>query len=48
MKLRLLDLGRLEYDEGFPIAGGGGVSTASQPSPPVARRTVAQTGAGAV
>ena len=41
MKLRLLDLGRLEYDEGFPIAGGGGVSTASQPSPPVTRRTVA-------
>jgi glyoxylase-like metal-dependent hydrolase (beta-lactamase superfamily II) len=40
MKLRLLDLGRLEYDEGFPLAGGG-VSTASQPSPPAARRTVA-------
>ena len=40
MKLRLLDLGRLEYDEGFPLAGGG-VSTASEPSPPVARRTVA-------
>ena len=40
MKLRLLDLGRLEYDEGFPLAGGG-VSTASNPSPPVARRTVA-------
>jgi glyoxylase-like metal-dependent hydrolase (beta-lactamase superfamily II) len=41
MKLRLLDLGRIEYDEGFPLAAGGGVSTASEPSPPVARRTVA-------
>jgi glyoxylase-like metal-dependent hydrolase (beta-lactamase superfamily II) len=40
MKFRLLDLGRLDYDEGFPLAGGG-VSTASEPSPPVARRTVA-------
>lgn len=40
MKLHLLDLGRLEYDEGFPLAGGG-VSTASDPSPAVARRTVA-------
>jgi glyoxylase-like metal-dependent hydrolase (beta-lactamase superfamily II) len=40
MYLHLLDLGRLEYDEGFPLAGGG-VSTASEPSPPVARRTVA-------
>ena len=40
MKLRLLDLGRIEYDEGFPLAGGG-VSTASEPSPPAARRTVA-------
>jgi glyoxylase-like metal-dependent hydrolase (beta-lactamase superfamily II) len=40
MKLQLLDLGRLEYDEGFPLAGGG-VSTASNPSPPVPRRTVA-------
>ena len=36
MKLQLLDLGRLECDEGFPLAGGG-VSTASEPSPPVAR-----------
>jgi glyoxylase-like metal-dependent hydrolase (beta-lactamase superfamily II) len=44
MKLRLLDLGRLEYDEGFPLAGGG-VSTASEPSPPVPRRTVAIIGA---
>ena len=40
MKLHLLDLGRIEYDEGFPLVAGG-VSTASQPSPPVPRRTVA-------
>jgi glyoxylase-like metal-dependent hydrolase (beta-lactamase superfamily II) len=39
MKLHLLDLGRLDYDEGFPLAGGG-VSTASQPNPPSPRRTV--------
>jgi len=37
MKFRLLDLGRIEYDEGFPLAGGG-VSTASEPSPLAARR----------
>ena len=40
MKLHLLDLGRLEYDYGWPILAGG-VSTASNPSPPVARRTAA-------
>ena len=40
MKFRLLDLGRLEYDEGWPILAGG-VSTASNPSPAVARRRVA-------
>lgn len=40
MKLHLLDLGRLEYDEGFPLLAGG-VSTASQPTPPAARRTAA-------
>jgi len=44
MKFRLLDLGRIEYDEGFPLAGGG-VSTASEPSPLAARRTVAIIGA---
>jgi glyoxylase-like metal-dependent hydrolase (beta-lactamase superfamily II) len=40
MKLHLLDLGRLDYDEGWPLAAGG-VSTASQPEPGAARRTVA-------
>ena len=40
MKLHLLDLGRLEYDEGFPVVAGG-VSTLSDPNPDCARRTVA-------
>jgi glyoxylase-like metal-dependent hydrolase (beta-lactamase superfamily II) len=40
MKLHLLDLGRLDYDEGFPLAGAG-VSTASAPNPPSPRRTAA-------
>lgn len=40
MKLHLLDLGNIEYDEGFPLAGAG-VSTLSQPNPPAARRKVA-------
>jgi hypothetical protein len=31
MKLHLLDLGNIEYDEGFPLAGAG-VSTLSEPS----------------
>lgn len=44
MKLHLLDLGNIEYDEGFPLAGAG-VSTLSQPSPPAARRKVAIVGA---
>jgi len=39
MKLHLLDLGRLDYDEGFPLAGAG-VSTASDPNPDSSRRTV--------
>jgi glyoxylase-like metal-dependent hydrolase (beta-lactamase superfamily II) len=44
MKLHLLDLGRLDYDEGFPLAGGG-VSTASDTNPTSARRTVGLIGA---
>jgi hypothetical protein len=44
MKLHLLDLGRLDYDEGFPLAGGG-VSTASEPNPHSPRRRVAIIGA---
>ncbi|MEA2315515.1 MAG: hypothetical protein QOI03_2207 [Solirubrobacteraceae bacterium] len=44
MKLHLLDLGRLDYDEGFPLAGGG-VSTASEPDPGSSRRSVAIIGA---
>jgi glyoxylase-like metal-dependent hydrolase (beta-lactamase superfamily II) len=40
MKLHLLDLGNIDYDEGFPLAGAG-VSTLSQPNPPAARRKVA-------
>lgn len=40
MKLHLLDLGRLEYDEGFPLAGGA-VSTRSDPNPDSTRRQVA-------
>ena len=37
MKLHLLDLGSIEYDEGFPLAGAG-VSTLSEPNPAAARR----------
>lgn len=44
MKLHPLDLGRLDYDEGFPLAGAG-TSTHSEPDPPAARRTVAMIGA---
>jgi glyoxylase-like metal-dependent hydrolase (beta-lactamase superfamily II) len=44
MKLHLLDLGRLEYDEGFPLAGAG-ASLASDPNPQSPRRTVAVIGA---
>jgi glyoxylase-like metal-dependent hydrolase (beta-lactamase superfamily II) len=40
MKLHLLDLGGLDYDEGFPLAGAG-VSTASEPNPASPRRRVA-------
>lgn len=40
MKLHLLDLGRLDYDEGFPLAGAG-VSTPSNPNPASPRRSVA-------
>ena len=40
MKLHLLDLGRLDYDDGFPLAGAG-ASTASDLSPASPRRTVA-------
>jgi glyoxylase-like metal-dependent hydrolase (beta-lactamase superfamily II) len=40
MKLHLLDLGGLDYDEGWPLAAGG-VSTASAPEPPAARRHIA-------
>ncbi len=40
MKLYVLNLGSIEYDLGFPIAGAG-VSTRSDPNPPAARRTVA-------
>jgi glyoxylase-like metal-dependent hydrolase (beta-lactamase superfamily II) len=44
MKLHLLDLGRLDYDEGFPLAGAG-ASMASDSNPPSPRRTVAIIGA---
>src|SRR3954447_6275719 len=44
MKLHLLDLGRLDYDEGFALAGAG-ASMASNPSPQSPRRTVAIIGA---
>ncbi len=44
MKLHLLDLGNIDYVEGFPLAGAG-VSTLSQPDPPAARRRVAIVGA---
>jgi glyoxylase-like metal-dependent hydrolase (beta-lactamase superfamily II) len=40
VKLHLLDLGRLEYDEGWPLLGGG-VSTASEPDPGATRHTIA-------
>jgi glyoxylase-like metal-dependent hydrolase (beta-lactamase superfamily II) len=44
MKLHLLDLGRLEYDEGWPLAAAG-VSTRSDPAPASPRREVAMIGA---
>ena len=44
MKLYPLDLGSIEYDEGFPLAGAG-VSTLSAPDPAAARRKVAIIGA---
>ena len=44
MKLHLLDLGSIEYDEGWPLAAAG-VSTLSEPAPPPARRRVAIIGA---
>ena len=44
MKLHLLDLGSIEYDEGWPLAAAG-VSTLSEPAPPAARRRVAIIGA---
>jgi hypothetical protein len=40
----LLDLGRIDYDEGFPLAGAG-VSTRSAPNPPSSRRSVAMVAA---
>src|SRR2546428_472175 len=40
MKLYPLDLGRFEYDEGFPLAGAG-ASTLSDPNPGSPRRKVA-------
>jgi glyoxylase-like metal-dependent hydrolase (beta-lactamase superfamily II) len=40
VRLHLLDLGVLEYDEGWPLAGAGG-STLSEPNPASARRGVA-------
>jgi glyoxylase-like metal-dependent hydrolase (beta-lactamase superfamily II) len=40
VKLHLLDLGVLEYDEGWPLAGAG-VSTLSEPGPASPRREVA-------
>jgi glyoxylase-like metal-dependent hydrolase (beta-lactamase superfamily II) len=40
MKLYPLDLGNIEYDEGFPLAGAG-VSTLSNANPAAARRKVA-------
>jgi len=44
VKLYPLDLGNIEYDEGFPLAGAG-VSTLSEPSPASPRRKVAIIGA---
>jgi glyoxylase-like metal-dependent hydrolase (beta-lactamase superfamily II) len=43
MKFRALDLGSLDYDDGFPLAVAG-ASTRSDPNPPAARRTVAMIG----
>src|SRR5215472_11744451 len=40
MKLHVLDLGTIEYDAGFALAGAG-VSTRSEPNPPSPRRQVA-------
>jgi glyoxylase-like metal-dependent hydrolase (beta-lactamase superfamily II) len=44
MKLHLLDLGNIDYDEGFPLAGAG-VSTGSEPNPASPRRRVSIIGA---
>ena len=44
MKLHLLDLGNIEYDEGWPLAAAG-TSTASEPAPASPRRRVAIIGA---
>jgi glyoxylase-like metal-dependent hydrolase (beta-lactamase superfamily II) len=44
MKLHLLDLGGIDYDEGWPLAGAG-VSTASELAPASPRRRVAIIGA---
>jgi glyoxylase-like metal-dependent hydrolase (beta-lactamase superfamily II) len=44
MKLHLLDLGRLDVDEGWQMAAAG-VSTRSEPAPPSPRRTAAMIGA---
>jgi glyoxylase-like metal-dependent hydrolase (beta-lactamase superfamily II) len=43
MKLHVMDLGAIEYDEGFVLAGAG-VSTASDPNPVSPRRRVAVIG----
>jgi hypothetical protein len=40
VKLHLLDLGGLEYDEGWPVAAAG-TSTVSEPNPDSPRRRVA-------
>jgi glyoxylase-like metal-dependent hydrolase (beta-lactamase superfamily II) len=40
VKLHLLDLGAIDYDEGWPLTGAG-VSTVSEPAPPSPRRRVA-------
>jgi glyoxylase-like metal-dependent hydrolase (beta-lactamase superfamily II) len=40
MRLHVLDLGTIEYDAGFALAGAG-VSTKSEPNPPSPRRQVA-------
>jgi len=40
MKVRFLDLGAIEYDEGWALLGAG-VSTPGDPNPPSPRRTVA-------